>query len=462
MQTHSRIGGMIIGVLLVSSEIGYAQPPAGGPPAPEQALANHNRMLENVHAHPDAKAQVLARLQSILAQRGETDVAARLAEIEKILDEAGFMPDADFEQNQAQLAERIAAQMRPAGSRPAAENSGSITPPAVPQSAANPAQWIDVHDHLIPGQGRDFAGAFDAALASMDQAGIRTVIVMPPPQNTVKYDCDAYSAGLRRHADRFACLGGGGSLNVLIQQTAKESKISASQRQQFSQQAEKLLSAGACGFGEIAVQHLSLHAADHPYECVAADHPLLLLLADLAARHNVPIDVHLDLVTNDIALPAWLADSPNNPKVLPANLAAFERLLDHNLKANICWAHAGSDNIGHWTAELSRTLLQKHPNLYMSLRLGPGHASENFPLTTAGQIKPEWLRLLEDFSDRFVNGGDNFIAAATFQGSGTAAKLSSRTPASRRLTPVFLNALPPDLAHRIAFDNAVALYHLKP
>lgn len=66
------------------------------------------------------------------------------------------------------------------------------------------------------------------------------------------------------------------------------------------------------------------------------------------------------------------------------------------------------------------------------------------------------------FPGRFVIGGDNFIASATFQGSGTAAKLSSRAPASRQLTPAFLNALPPELARKIAVDNAVALYKLKP
>ncbi len=461
MQTHSW-AGWILGVFLVFAAVSVAQPPGGGPLPPEQALANHNRMLENVRAHPEAKAQTLARLQNILTQRGEAGIAERLAEIGNILDEARSMPDAEFDQDRTQLAERIAAQMRSANNGPGPQDSdaAAISPAAEP--AAGPVRWIDVHDHLIPGQGRDFAGAFDAAEAIMDQAGIRTMIVMPPPQNAAKYDGDAFAAALRKHAGRFAWLGGGGSLNVLVQQSAPESKITNDLLRQFQQQAEDLLRAGASGFGEMAIQHLSLHAADHPYENVPADHPLLLLLADIAARHDVPIDVHLDLVTNDIALPAWLADSSNNPKVLHANLAAFERLLDHNPKARICWAHAGSDNIGHWTAELSRILLQKHPNLYLSLRLGPGHAAENFPLTPDGRIRPEWLRLLEDFPGRFVIGGDNFIASATFQGSGTAAKLSSRAPASRQLTPAFLNALPPELARKIAVDNAVALYKLKP
>jgi hypothetical protein len=159
--------------------------------------------------------------------------------------------------------------------------------------------------------------------------------------------------------------------------------------------------------------------------------------------------------------PAWLT-SPNNPKALHANLEAFERLLDHNVRAKICWAHAGSDNTGDWTTELSRRLLQKHPNLYMSIRLGIGHAPPSFLLTPDGRIKPDWLQLLEDFSNRFVIGRDNFIASPTFRGDSTAGLLSSTTPMTREWTLAFLNALPPDLARKIASENAITLYKLQP
>lgn len=96
----------------------------------------------------------------------------------------------------------------------------------------------------------------------------------------------------------------------------------------------------------------------------------------------------------------------------------------------------------------------------MSLRLGPGHAPENFPLTRDGQIKPDWLQLLKDFPTRFVIGDDQFIAAPSFQGSGAATSFAGKAPLSRALTTVFLNALPPDLARKIASENAIALYRL--
>jgi len=63
-------------------------------------------------------------------------------------------------------------------------------------------------------------------------------------------------------------------------------------------------------------------------ESVPADHPLLLLLVDIAARHDVPIDLHFDPVLEKMARPDWAPST--NPAVLPANFPAFERLLAHN------------------------------------------------------------------------------------------------------------------------------------
>jgi hypothetical protein len=97
----------------------------------------------------------------------------------------------------------------------------------------------------------------------------------------------------------------------------------------------------------------------------------------------------------------------------------------------------------------------------MSLRLGPGHAPQNFPLSPERRLKPEWLAVFQDYPDRFVIGADSFNAAPDFQGTGTAALLAHKTPATREWTPVFLSALPPDLSRRIASENARTLYHMK-
>jgi predicted TIM-barrel fold metal-dependent hydrolase len=192
-------------------------------------------------------------------------------------------------------------------------------------------------------------------------------------------------------------------------------------------------------------------------ESVPADHPLLRLLVDLAARHDVPIDLHFDPVLEKMARPDWARST--NPAVLPANFPAFERLLAHNRNAKIICAHAGSDNLGQWTVPLSRRVLATHPNLFMSLRMAPGHAFQNHPLTKEGEIRPGWLRLLGDFPDRFVIGGDQFFVDPA-DSNERWALFASRAAPIRQRTNVFLATLPDALARRIAQANVARLYKL--
>lgn len=337
----------------------------------------------------------------------------------------------------------------------------SSTPPTDKTSGI---KWIDVHAHLVGGRGgaQDYRGAVEAALQVMDQAGISKMILMPPPQihgMPALHDYESFLLDVKQHPTRFTFLGGGGSLNVMLQEAGQDTTASERLKVRFEEKAVEILRQGAAGFGEITAHHLS-HLAGHPYESIAADHPLLTLLADIAARYNVLIDFHFDVVASDMKAPEWLA-SPPNPSLLRANLAAFERLLKHNRNAKIVWAHAGSDMLGHWTTDLSRRLLERHPNLYMSMRMGPGRAPQNHPLTKGGEIRPDWLRLLQDFPDRFVIGGDQFFVSPSVRGGGPAIVFSQRAPVLRERTRAFLEALPPDLARKIAYENAIRLYQLR-
>lgn len=321
--------------------------------------------------------------------------------------------------------------------------------------------WIDTHVHLIGDRGpsMDYRGAVAAALAVMEESGIQKMILMPPPQveGMAPGDSDSFLPALKGQLARFAFLGGGGSLNPLIQATPPEA-VDDRVRRRFEAKAADILKSGAAGFGEMTAHHLSA-TTGHPYESTPADHPLFLLLADITARHGAVIDFHFDVVAEDMKTPDWLA-SPPNPAVFRANLPAFERLLAHSREARIVWAHAGSDQLGHWTAELSRRLLGAHPNLFMSLRMGPGRAPQNHPLTMSGELKPEWLRLFQDFPDRFVLGGDQFIASPSARGSGPGLTFAQRAPMMRQRTRLLLEALPPDLARKIASENAIRLYKL--
>lgn len=335
---------------------------------------------------------------------------------------------------------------------------------AQPAGESKRLEWIDVHVHLLGGRGtrQDYGGAVRTALSIMDQTGIRKMVVMPPPQiygEPAPYDFDSFSSHIKQYPTRFAFLAGGGSLNAMLHQEGEQAKLSGNSKRAFSEKANEILQQGAVGFGEITAHHLS-HVPGHPYESVPADHPLLLLLADIAARNDAVIDFHFDLVAEEMKSPAWL-ESPPNPPALHANLPAFERLLEHDRKAKIVWAHAGSDMLGYWTTEMSRALLTKHPNLYMSMRMGPGRAPQNHPLTSTKQIRPEWLRLLQDFPDRFVIGGDQFLASPLLRGEGPGMIFSRRAPMIRERTRSFLEALPSELARKIGHENALRLYKLK-
>ncbi len=419
-------------------------------PSQEQAMRNNMRMLEAVRENPDAKPRILEKMRERLSSRGVQDLDSKIAAVSKILDEAAAMSDADFKKSEQQLASRIIAQVK---------GEGGLRQSASFASEKSSVPWIDGHVHFIAPKG-DYDGAMKDAVSVMGRTGASMMIVMPAPNDGSKpvRDYESFLPALRQQPSKFAFLGGGSSLNAMIHQ-AKQGSVSASLRKQFEEKAAEILKAGASGFGEMAIHHLSLHGSSHPYESVPADHPLFLLLADIAAKANVPIDVHFDLVAEDTPVPDSI-DSPNNPKTLKANLAPFERFLDRNPKAKICWAHAGSDNVGHWTTELSRRLLKAHPNLYMSLRLGPGHFPQNFPLSQDGELRPEWLALFKEFPTRFYIGDDQFFLGESAQSSGASA-FSSKAPLARKLTAVFLKALPPELASKIASENVAALYKLK-
>ncbi len=334
-------------------------------------------------------------------------------------------------------------------------------PPPPPGSGGAGIEWIDVHVHLVGGpRGEDFGGAVAAAEGVMAQQGIRKMIVMSPPAVSGQglLDADRFASFLTGKSSRFAHLAGGAALNSLIHETPAES-VTEGQRRRFEDTAVALLRQGAVGFGEMAVHHVS-HANGHPYESVPADHPLFLLLADIAARAEMPIDVHLDVVTAEMPTPPVLAPFGNPPTLAP-NLPGFERLLAHNRRARIVWAHAGSDVLGHWTVDLSRRLLAAHPNLFMSLRMAPGRAPQNHPIGPDGALRPEWLRLLQDFPDRFVLGGDQFILAPGTRASGPAVAFAQRAGMMLERVRVLLGALPPDLARAVASGNAVRIYRLR-
>jgi hypothetical protein len=306
------------------------------------------------------------------------------------------------------------------------------------------APYMDTHNHIIIGRGRsrDYLAGVNKALDTMQRLGIEKMLVMPPPfspGNPRSFDVEELLPVVRKFQGRFFVLGGGGSLNIMIHEAVDEETITSELKRRFKERALEILSKGAVGFGEFAVEHFSL-GYDHPYESVPADHQLFLLLCDIAARKGVPIDIHMEAVPEDMPLPdrKILIRSGRNPETLRANIPAFEKLLDYNKSARIIWAHVGWCNTGYRTPSICRDLLTRHPNLYMSFKLSPESVHETRPITRDQRsIRPEWLQLLRDFPDRFVIGTDHFYVPPGSRQIG---------PQKTEATRLFMNLLPSDLA----------------
>ena len=316
---------------------------------------------------------------------------------------------------------------------------------------------LDAHNHILPYTGRnetDFMGGARAALKIMKEYGIKQVILMPHPFISSQRDSYTYKPlkkVAKKYPDRFMFLGGGGTLNIMLHDAVANGKVSPKMKEKFQKTAEKIISDGAIGFGEMVAEHFSMRPG-HPYESSPPDHPLFLLLSDIAARLDVPIDIHMEAIPDEMDRPDNIP-STINPAKLTSNIEPFERLLSHNPKTRIIWAHAGWDNTGHRTTDLMGKLLGRHPNLYMSIKIRKkdrGGGGYNIPFDM-GEIDDQWLALLEEYPDRFIIGSDQF-----YQPPQTRDKRRIVVQGSVKL----LKDLPPELARRVGYENAARVFKI--
>jgi hypothetical protein len=320
--------------------------------------------------------------------------------------------------------------------------------------------YVDTHNHLV---GRKTGGKMNLerqagfALEAMNASGVKLNLILPMPQHAdqgIGLFYEDLLPVLEAHPGRFAALGGGGTLNVMIQQAVEAGTVTKKMEREFDRRAEELVKAGAVGFGEMTAEHFSMDD-HHPYETAPPDHPLFLRLADLAAEYGMPIDLHMEAVSEPMAMPKMFSVPPNPAKLTP-NIEGFERLLAHNRKAKIIWVHLGWCNTGHRTVALTRELMADHPNLYISLRVAAGKkkkkvVNDTFPFDSESKLRKEWLALIESYPDRFIIGSDEIVRASNDHVSS----------GSMAATVSLLDQLPDDLKTRIGSENAYAIYRLK-
>ncbi len=331
-----------------------------------------------------------------------------------------------------------------------------------PSSSATAKEliYVDTHNHLVGKRSKgklNLEKQAQIAIKAMDAGGIKLNLIMPMPQTVsqkLRLTLEDLLPIIDKYPNRFAALGGGGTLNVMIQQAIKDGKVTRSMEKKFDRGVKELVDKGAAGFGEMTAEHFSMKS-DHPHVTAPPDHPLFLRLADHAAKYRLPIDLHMEAVPQDLPLPPRLK-SPPNPKIVKNNIEPLRRLLAHNRKANIIWVHMGWDNTEKRTVELTRELLEENPNLYISLRVASGMqqrrtAGTTFPLDTNNRLKPLWLSLFKEFPARFLIGSDEIIKPANDHPSA----------GSIQSTISLLEQLPPGLKKQIGSQNAYALYKIK-
>jgi predicted TIM-barrel fold metal-dependent hydrolase len=343
------------------------------------------------------------------------------------------------------MAARLVLRARPARGEPRESVQESMA--TSPEAALSP--YVETHSHSDPASLSQPEVFAKALVEEMSRQNAARVILLPPPfpaNDPAPYDEERIAPVVKQQPDKLAFLGGGGTLNPMIQESARSGDAGPEIQRKFKERAEELVREGAVGFGETTAEHFAF-STSQSYQYARADHPLFLVLADVAAEHNVPIDIHMEAVPKAMPLPAGLIQPPNQSP-LHANIAAFERLLAHSPRAKILWAHGGWDNTGFRTPDLCRRLLRAHPNLYMEMKLDPLAPGLNSPLS-GGRLKPDWLKLFKDFPDRFVVGSDQHYGLHGDTG-----------PQRWQTTVQMVNQLPSGVREKIASGNADRLYFM--
>ncbi|MEK7539807.1 MAG: amidohydrolase family protein [Patescibacteria group bacterium] len=318
---------------------------------------------------------------------------------------------------------------------------------------ANDSLSVDTHVHL---QGRDLESAAAKLVDEMDkqQVDIAIIVTVPGRPQVEPSVIEARTQeAVALYPDRLKAMTGGAVLGRLMQSTSVE-QVTEENLATFRETAQELLKEDSVvGFGEMLAMHLCMNES-HSYQEIMPNHPFYFALADIAAEENVPIDIHMEAVLQDMTMPeGLLIRCSKNPSILKGTIEPFKELLAHNPETNIVWQHIGWDNVGVMTPNLMRELLSQYNNLYLSLRVTQATQGPNRIVDSQGNISKEWLQLFVDFPDHFMLGSDQFVGDL-----GEGVKNASPSFVS---TWDIIKQLPSDLASKIAGENASRIYHLE-
>lgn len=187
------------------------------------------------------------------------------------------------------------------------------------------------------------------------------------------------------------------------------------------------------GIGEIFTRHddvTALTIGDTP----RANNEALAQIYHLAAEFDLPVMLHSNITSKREKMPLYLAE--------------LEEPLRNHPHTRFIWAHAGTSMELHRHQEKLEfllpsvgRLLEDYPNLYIDLSWT---MLEPYLLDEDGKPAEEWVELVKRHPTRFMLGSD------------VVGRFDSLGEGMRAFEP-FLDALPEEVAHRVARENFLAV-----
>ncbi|MDM0107355.1 amidohydrolase [Variovorax sp. J22R24] len=158
----------------------------------------------------------------------------------------------------------------------------------------------------------------------------------------------------------------------------------------------------------------------HLYDSANANGPVAKKLIVLAEQKKLAVLAHVD----DVAIDLLMAHAPSGGRTL-----------------RMIWAHTG---IGGPPVARVQALLERYPLLMGELSYRPGLTCDG------GVLCPEWRALILKFPGRFMVGSDTWVNQRW-----------SAYDEIMRGYRTWLGDLPPDVAQRVAWSNAAALFDVR-
>lgn len=184
------------------------------------------------------------------------------------------------------------------------------------------------------------------------------------------------------------------------------------------------------GIGEILTRHDGLSALTLG-EQARANHPALMKVYQVAAKHKMPVILHTNITSERETHPLYKHE--------------LVEALEENSKTNFIWAHAGTSstllrrqNLSFLIDEVSE-LLDDYDNLYILASW-----SLRDVILASPESKKEWVALIKEYPDRFMIGSD---VVGRFKITG---EVLSRWDE-------VLDALPDDVAENMAKNNMLKM-----